>query len=195
MVTTAVEMGLLTLDEFIRRFDEEGPFEILDGEIAPKMPNVARHTLTMHKLFRALTPFDQAGRIAVFMEATFVLLSEAGWVKGARIPDLMVYEAARLKAYYESTPDWEDKPFALVPDLAIEIVSPNDKYSDIDARVERYLQDGVRLVWIVDPQRRKVVAHRPGGAPSVSLILGDTLTGAEVIAEFALPLAELFAIP
>ncbi|MCK6581101.1 MAG: hypothetical protein L6Q98_23675, partial [Anaerolineae bacterium] len=49
MVTTAVEMGLLTLDEFIRRFDEEGPFEILEGEIAPKMPNVARHTLTMHK--------------------------------------------------------------------------------------------------------------------------------------------------
>lgn len=124
-----------------------------------------------------------------------MLLSEAGWVKGARIPDLMVYEAVRLKAYYESTPDWEDKPFALVPDLAIGIVSPNDKYSDIDARVERYLQDGVRLVWIVDPQRRKVVAHRPGGAPSVSLILGDTLTGAEVIAEFMLPLAELFAIP
>lgn len=64
----------------------------------------------------------------------------------------MFFEKNRLAAYKEQTPDREEKPFVLVPDLAIEIVSKNDRYSDINDKVMLYLADGVRLVWVIDPQ-------------------------------------------
>lgn len=195
MVSTVLETGLMTLEEFNERQGTEGPFEILDGEVVPKMPNVARHTLTMRTLYRALLPYDLNGSLVVFLEATFVLLVETHWVKGSRIPDLMAYDPARLQAYYESMPNWEDMPFAIIPDLVIEVVSPTDKYSDIDARVTRYLEDGVKLIWVVDPQTRKAVVHPGGGEQPVHLAIGDSLTGGSVIPDFVLPLADLFASP
>lgn len=192
--TMLTGIGLMTLEEFTRRQDEDGPFEILDGEIVPKMPNVASHAITIKRLFVALLGFESKG-IEVFSEATFVLLDDTHWVKGSRIPDLMVYKSERLKDYYQNTPDWESKPFALVPDLVIEVVSPTDKYSDIDARFARYLEDGVRVVWITDPQQRKAAVHRAGSSQQTNLVVGDTLTEGEIIPDYALSLAELFEKP
>ena len=48
--------------------------------------------------------------------------------------------------------DWQFKPFVIVPDLCVEIVSANDNYQDVDAKVDRYLSDGVKLVWVMRNQ-------------------------------------------
>lgn len=192
--TMLTGVGLMTLEEFILRQNEDEPFELLDGEIVAKMPNVASHALTIKRLFVALLRFEDKG-IEVFSETTFVLLYETHWVKGSRIPDLMVYKSERLRNYYETTPDWESKPFALVPDLVVEVVSPTDKYSDIDARVERYLEDGVKVVWVTDPQQRKAAVHRAGSAQQTNLVVGDTLTEDEIVPDFVLSLVDLFEKP
>ena len=47
-------------------------------------------------------------------------------------------------------------------DLMVEIVSPNDSASDLVDKVEFYLQNGVRSVWIVDPSRRRIDIYKPG---------------------------------
>jgi len=66
----------MAMEEFIRRCDQEGPFELIDGEIVPKMPNVSIHTRTSKRMFLALAPFEQQRLGEVFQEATFVLTSD-----------------------------------------------------------------------------------------------------------------------
>src|SRR5262249_3516105 len=52
----------------------------------------------------------------------------------------------------------------IAPDLAVEVVSPNDTYSEVEEKVQEYLRAGVRLVWVVDPPTKSVRVHRPDGS-------------------------------
>jgi Uma2 family endonuclease len=76
----------------------------------------------------------------------------------------------------------------MAPDLVIEIISENDHYSEVDAKVDRYLEDGVELV--VDP-RQKTVTIR-GHDLYKKLRVGDALTGMNVIPGFEMPVAAIF---
>jgi Uma2 family endonuclease len=189
----AVKIDLMPMEEFIRRSEQEGPFELIDGEIVPKMPNVAGHSVTSKRLFRALTPLEDRGAGEVFYESTFVLTDDPRWVRGSRIPDLMFLLKPTLEAYRAAVTDWLDKPFILIPDIVIEVVSPTDTYTDMHQRALRYLDDGVRLVWIVDPEAKTVTVHRQGSNQQTLLVGGDTLTADDLLPGFALALADLFA--
>lgn len=78
----------------------------------------------------------------------------------------------------------------LVPDLAVEVVSPNDDYSEVRAKTDEYLAAGVRCVWVLDPRTRTVEVRRPGG--SAVLMAADELTGEDVLPGFHCPVANLF---
>lgn len=80
------------------------------------------------------------------------------------------------------------------PDLAVEVVSPNDLAYDVDGKVEDYLGAGVRLVWVVNPATRTVRVHRPDG-PGVTLRADDELTGDDVLPGFRCPVRDLFLLP
>jgi len=82
----------------------------------------------------------------------------------------------------------------IAPDLAVEVLSPNDRVYDIDARVTDYLEAGVPLLWLVNPEPRVVQVIRPAGS-SVRLGEADDLTGGEVLPEFHCRVADLFALP
>lgn len=61
----------MPLDEFIRRFDVEGPFELIDGEAIPKMPNVFIHVIVLKRLLALLLAYEQSSSaIQVFPEQT-----------------------------------------------------------------------------------------------------------------------------
>ena len=103
----------------------------------------------------------------------------------------MFYAADLIKTYRTENPDWKDKPFVLVPKLAVEVVSKNDSYSDITRKVELYLQDGVQVVWVIDPKREQVTVYAPD-TPTQFLSGGNTLSGGEIIPDFEISVAELF---
>lgn len=183
----------MPLDEFIRRYDIDGPFEILEGEVVELAPNVAQHVITIRNVRRVLEKYAEKGAGEVFAEATFVLQDRQDWVKGSRQPDVLFYAAARFKRYTEATENWQQKPFALVPDLAVEVLSPNDRMTDVDRKVALYLADGVRLVWVVNPARQNVYVYR-AGSNTVMIVQGDdALTGGDVLPKFSVKLAALFA--
>src|SRR5947207_15941173 len=52
---------------------------------------------------------------------------------------------------------------SLAPDLAVEVISPNDSYYEVEAKIREYLGAGVRLVWVINPDSRLVRVHRPIG--------------------------------
>jgi Uma2 family endonuclease len=79
----------------------------------------------------------------------------------------------------------------LAPDLAVEVVSPNDMYEEVDQKIEEYLRAGVRLVWIISPQNHTIRIYRVNGS-SHSLRENDELDGEDVVPGFRCPVRDLF---
>ncbi len=82
----------------------------------------------------------------------------------------------------------------VVPDLVVEVVSPNDLAYEVNEKRNEWLEAGAQLVWVVYPDRQEVHAHRPDG--TVTLFRRtDTLTAEPVLPDFRVPVADLFQLP
>lgn len=81
----------------------------------------------------------------------------------------------------------------VVPELAIEVVSPTDAAVDVLEKIEEYFQTGVRRVWVVYPASRCVYDYASVTTIRV-LRVGDRLEGSELLPGFALTLADLFEV-
>jgi Uma2 family endonuclease len=190
-ITEQVER--LTLAAYSQLYEQEGPFEITNGERKSLMPPVAIHGLIIRALFRLLDAHCSTNKLGeVITEMPFVIMYDSKWVKGSRVPDLMFFAAVRWQEYINNTENWMSKPFVIVPDLAIEVVSANDLYTDIQDKVDRYLNDGVKLIWIVDPHHSRITVYDA----ERYTILGenDKLTGGDVLTGLSIRLSELFEI-
>jgi Uma2 family endonuclease len=77
------------------------------------------------------------------------------------------------------------------PDLAVEVVSPNDRAYDVAAKVEEYLNAGVPLIWVIDPEVRTVHVYRGDGSVSW-LHEKDELSGEDVVPGFRCPVSAIF---
>ncbi len=82
----------------------------------------------------------------------------------------------------------------VVPDVAVEVVSPGDQADDLLDKVREYLRGGVRLVWVVYPTPREVHAYLPDGQVRVFLPT-HALTADDILPGFSVPVAELFPEP
>jgi Uma2 family endonuclease len=80
------------------------------------------------------------------------------------------------------------------PDLAVEILSPTSRWSEVEDKVEDYFAGGARLVWVVDPRERRVVV-RYLDRPPRTLAVDGVLEGEDVVPGFALALKDLFGRP
>jgi Uma2 family endonuclease len=190
---TPTRIGM-PLDEFLELGSQQA-FELIDGERIPKLPNKYGHGEVSDTLYQALLAYSanvNSGR--AHMEVTFILPDayDSNWVTGSRIPDVMFYVGDRIVRYKAETPDYRDRPLTLVPDLVIEVVSPNDKVTELEKKIDLYLADGVRLIWVMNPEVRKVTIHAPDLENPI-VLKGDTvLDGGEVLPGFQIRLATLF---
>lgn len=99
-------------------------------------------------------------------------------------PDLVYWSRQRLAELPEG--------FAEVPpDLAVEVVSPDDSQSYVHRKVLHYLDHGVALVWIVDPKTRTVTEYRSRQDVCI-LAEAEQITGGEVLPGFSCRVAEFF---
>ena len=190
-ITTRIGMPL---DEFIELSNDQ-PFELINGERIPKMPNVFGHSEMIRQLFLLLyghTQVEQSGE--VYTETTFILpdADDSNWVEGSRIPEVMFFAEDRVKQYKAAYPNHRTRPLALVPDLVIEVVSPTDKATDLDNKIDAYLLDGVRLIWVLNPQSRKTTVHTPDLELPFHVKPDGVLDAGDVIPGFKISLSKLF---
>jgi Uma2 family endonuclease len=193
MMSVQARIGM-PMEDFIRLYDEQ-PFELINGERIRLMPTVAGHGEALKCLYLALATYEQArSTIVVYSELPFVLSDSPDWVEGSRVPDLMAFTTERIRAYKTQTPLWQGKPFVLVPDLCAEVISPNDSYLDVAEKVERYLTDGVRRVWVINPRMKNVAVHAPSSKQVLKLDENDVLEDRDLLPGFALPVSKLFDV-
>jgi Uma2 family endonuclease len=81
--------------------------------------------------------------------------------------------------------------FEGAPDLAVDVISPNDLYTEVDEKVEEWLEHGTRPVFVVNPRRETVAIHRTDGSVRV-LTVEDTLDGEDVLPGWTLPVRDIF---
>ncbi len=191
MVQQTILVGM-SLSEFIDEYAKT-PFELADGRVSLLRPNILGHQLVVKTLFRLLDFHVTAEKLGeVLFETPFVISDKPDWVKGSRTPDLSYFGVARWTAYLLQSAEVRRKPILLVPDLAVEVVSPNDLYSEIQDKIDGYMADGVQMVWVIDPQRRTVLISTAASDSQTTLREGSTLAGGDMLPTFSVAVKRRF---
>jgi Uma2 family endonuclease len=156
----------------------------------------------IHGRLRIMPPAgDEHGFLAASLNARIFLHVEEhklGYVFAAetgfylsRNPDLVRAPDVAFVRSDRVLEKFSGRYFPNAPDLAVEVVSPNDTLSEVQDKIQDWLTYGARLVWVVDPKTRTVTVYRPDGTANV-LKAKDTLDGEDVLPGFAFPLSRLF---
>ena len=177
---------LLTSDDLWKIVADGSRYELCKGELVPMTPVGIRHSAIVGRLGEFLSRHVRENRLGIIgMEGGFKLGKEP---QTTRAPDLHFISKARL-AKEGITEKFAEYP----PDLAVEVISPEDKASDVLRKVEEYLSAGVPLVWTVDPIIQRVAAYR--SLQDVRILTPDQeLDGGEILPGFHIKVAEIFAI-
>jgi Uma2 family endonuclease len=165
---------------------DEPLYEIVDGQRVELPPRSAYATWLASRLHGRLSPYTEAQGLGTsVMEMLFILDAESDL---RRRPDVAFVSAARwpLDRELPSTGDWD-----VVPNLAVEVISPHDVFKDVLAKLREYFHYGVQLVWVIAPEEQQVYVYASPTHVRV-LTVRDDLTGGEIVPGFRLPLARLF---
>jgi Uma2 family endonuclease len=184
----------LSLDEFVERYGEQGPFEYIDGEMIPITPKLTRPSLIKGELFLSLAPYIRKHHLGIaFMDTPFVItLDRSQWVVGSRTPDVMFYSTERFEQFKQDYPDWKSIPVVGAPDFVAEIVSPTDRFTKVSTKISRYMADGVKLLWAFDWEAKTAQVHIPE-SNHITSYNGDAVLKADpIIPGYELKLAEFF---
>lgn len=176
---------LLTAEQLWELPDVPGKrFELIDGELVEMPAAGMLHGLIVGIVYRLLAAAaGEHGRYAFGDGVGYVL---------ARRPDVVrVPDASYVAA--ENVPEGGIPlgfgPFA--PDLAVEVVSPNDRAGEVHAKVREYLDAGTRLVWVLWPGTRGVTVTTADGM-SRELGPDDVSDGGVVLPGLQVPVVDLF---
>jgi len=176
--------GRITAEELYQRSGDGVRRELVRGEVREMTPAGGQHGSTTGKLHILLGRFVLEKRLGRLFAAETGFLIERN-PDSVRAPDCAFVRAERLPGAVPK------KYLPFPPDLAVQTVSPEDRTVDIEEKVSQWLESGVRLVWVLDPDRQTVTIHRPGSAPR-TLKEGQFLEGEDVVPGFHLPVDDLW---
>jgi Uma2 family endonuclease len=173
----------MTAEELLRLNLPNKRTELVRGVLVVREPAGYQHGDVAMRLAAAIFTHVQArglGRVFA-AETGFTLARKPDTV---RAPDVAFISTARL-------PDPPPRGFAeLAPDLAVEVLSPDDRPGEVLAKVADWLNAGARLVWVVDPVRVLARVYRADGSESI-LDDADALRGEDVLPGFEYPLSAI----
>jgi Uma2 family endonuclease len=175
---------LLTVED-IEQHPPEGEWELIDGELVPATPSGLESSGLGHRIGWIVGNFVYAHGLGMMTGADggYVLFPDRATI---RVPDVAFIRQDRLP------PQGDRSHFPrLAPDLAIEVLSPSDRVSEVVAKLEMYKEAGVPLIWVVDPEKTTITVIAADRLTAV-LKPGDTLDGGDVLPGFNIPVAAIF---
>lgn len=176
MITIASEKRYTPEDLLTMRDGEL--YELVDGRLVERKMSIWSSYVS-GVIFGLLDPYCRENRLGwVFPEGTSFQCFPA--LPGrVRKPDVSFLRLQRLSLAQATT----EGHCPIAPDLAVEVVSPNDTTYEVDEKVQEFLDAGVPLVWVVNPEQRTVEIHRATGQGTI-LRQNDEITGEDVIPGF-----------
>lgn len=172
-----------TAEELLRN-PHIGRCELVRGVLHMMSPSGARHGVVAGNLFMAIGGHVRAhglGR-AFAAETGFQIRKDPDTV---RAPDVAFVRTGRppipAHGFYPGAPD-----------LAVEVLSPDDRPGYVREKVAEWLESGTHAVWVVDPRDRTVTVHEPR-RKAKRLDETGTLRGEDVLPGFEMSVASIFA--
>jgi Uma2 family endonuclease len=183
-MAAVAEKTLLTPDDLLALPDQKR-YELVDGELVERHVSVESSWIGC-KISRLIGNHVDDHRI--------------GWVFGAdngcqcfkdlpntvRKPDVTFVSAGRM-----TWDDFSEGWLQIVPDLAVEVISPNDLADELEVKIQLFHKAGVPLIWVVSPSSRTVRVIRHDGSFAF-LGEGDELSGEDIIPGFVCPVSSIF---
>lgn len=179
----ALATKLVTAEELLVMPLPEGMLtELIDGEIKTMSPAGSDHSRIGMLVGISLGTYIKNRGVGVVYGADggFILRRNPDTV---RVPDVGFVRQER----FVQTANYFPGP----PDLAVEVISPNDTYTEVNAKVLDYLRSGVRLVIVIDPAKQSADIHR-SLTETQRVDIDGALDGGDVVPGWTLPLRELF---
>jgi Uma2 family endonuclease len=160
-------------------------YEVVDGKLVEKIVGASEIEIAT-LLVGFLAPFVRAHRLGRILGEMVFRIDQAKDLQ--RRPDVSFVSHARWP-FHRRVPKvavWD-----MVPDMAIEIVSPTNTADHVQEKIHDYFAAGVRRVWVVYPRQQEVYVYASPTEIQV-LQLGQDLDGGDLIPGFRLPLTAFF---
>ena len=184
---TTTETQLLTADDLLRLHSEGVRGELIMGVLHKKVASGLEHGQVVLNLGAPLHQFVKAHRLGrvIASDSGILLARDPDTV---REPDVAFISAERMPL------DVRERRYSeVVPDLVVEVVSPNDRPIPVFDKAQMWLRHGARLVWIADPETRTILAL-PQSGPARTYAEADTLDGGDVLPDFSCAVRDIFEV-
>ena len=175
----------MSADELLELPRDGFRYELIRGELRKMTPAGQSHGQYAWSVAFSLGAYVEAQRLGkiYIAETGFVLATDPDHV---RAPDAAFISNERLAEVGES-----DGYVRGAPSLAVEVISPSDRYTDVEQKVADWLDAGTLAVVVVDPRSRTVSVHR-SAAEVVSLAESDTLEVGDVVRGWQMRVRDIF---
>ena len=181
---STVTPKLMTAEEFWHSPENGKRRELVAGEVVVSMPPGGIHGILAIRLASRLDAWAVSGNFGeTGTESGFILDRDPDIVRG---PDVYFISRARIPPAGIPEAFWN-----LAPDLAVEIISPDETAVEVRGKTLEYLHAGTALVWNIYPRSREVVAFTPDGL-SRTFSENDVLQDEKVLPGFRCAVGDLF---
>jgi Uma2 family endonuclease len=162
-----------------------GRCELVRGEVIRMSPSGLQHGVIAMTIGHALAAFVKAHPLGHVLaaETGFTIEREPDTV---RAPDVSFISSKR----YVATP----KFYEGAPDLAVEVMSPSDRWSEVNEKIDGWLAAGCKSCWVVDPKSKTVTIYRIDEKAVTRLKSGDVIREAVLLPGFQLSVDEVFKL-
>lgn len=186
-----VATKLMTAEEFYDFVNEprnrDRHFELEAGEVVKVSRPGEKHGMTCTNgvyLLSAYTRLKKKGYVLA-NDTGLVLERDPDTVRG---PDISVYFESRK--FQELERKWPKR----LPKLIVEVMSPNDRMGRMLKRIAKFLQKGVAMAWLLDPEDETLTIFMPHREPIV-LERDEEVAGLKLLPDFRCKVADFFAMP
>lgn len=177
---------LLTADEFMRLHDSETRVELFRGRVVRYPMPQGPHGYICGNAAFLITQFVREHKLGrVFTNDTFIRVRLKETTDTVRGADVAFVSFAKMPAG-----DVPAGPFP-APELVIEVRSPSDRISQLSAKASEYLEAGVTVVVVLDPDTQSLAVYRENEFP-IRMHNSDELTLPDVLLGFAVRVSKFF---
>ena len=176
----------VTAAELLEMNEDHCRYELVRGELRQYPLNDAWHGQMSLHIVVALGSYVKAHNLGK------VYAANTGFLIGVNPDHVRATDVAFIRQERAAATGKVEGYWPGAPDLAVEVISPNDRYTEVEEKVADWLAAGVQLVALVNPRNRTVTCRRPGQSP-VILTEQDTLEGGDVVPGWQMAVGDIFA--